>query len=114
MKHILDSMLRRYGTAIQLSGAAGSQTVRGFFQPVTSTSWQSTNKEASPLGMLSRGQYTYIGPADIPIREGDVLCVGDKQYLLRRCEVYYAQDQPLYQWGLCTERSDSEVWPTST
>lgn len=112
MKHIIDSMLRRYGTRVQISGTG--ETVRGFFQPVMSTSWQSMSKEATPLGILSQGQYTYIGPADSPIREGDLLSVGGRQYLVRRSEVYYHQEQPLYQWGLCTERSDTETWPTST
>lgn len=114
MKHILDSMLRRYGTRVEITGDGGTKTVLGFFHPVTSTSQQSMQKEATPLGTLSQGQYTYIGPADTPIREGDMLHVGGKQYLLRRCEVYIYQDQPLYQWGLCMERSNTETWPTST
>ena len=107
---MVSMILRQYGTKIQLTHGGVERTVKGFFQPVRSKSWQSMESEATLLGEITRGQYAYIGPAEGGIREGDTLMLGDRSYLVRRAEYYYFQDRPVYQWGLCVEKGVNDTW----
>ena len=87
-----------------------TRAIRGFFHPVSSGSWQSMTPKATVLGEVSQGQYTYLGPVEADAREGDSLLVGQKRYLLLRVEDYCCDNTPLYQWGLCVERTGEGTW----
>ena len=110
MQRMVSKIMRQYGTDMLLTGNGEEKTVRGFFRAVNSKSWQSIEAEASPLGEFSRGQYAYIGPVNVAVREGDTLVLGDKTYLFRRVEPYYYGNQPIYQWGLCVEKGVNDTW----
>ena len=110
MRQTVEGIFARHGTDLTIVSDLESRTVRGFFRAVNSKSWQSMESEATLLGEITRGQYAYIGPADGGAREGDTLTVGGKSYLLRRVELYYYGNQPLYQWGLCVEKGVNDTW----
>lgn len=107
---MVDGILRQYGTRMTLSGSSGERAVRGFFQPVRSKSWQSMVDLSTPLGEVFRGQYVYIGPADVSAAEGDVLTLGERGYFLRRVELYYYGDEAVYTWALCVEKGVNDTW----
>lgn len=109
MQKIFEQMLRRYGSELALSSGGKLSQLYGFFLPVTATSWQSMERQATPLGDVAQGQYTYIGPAR-NAQSGDFLYFGSKTYLLQRVETYYYRNRPLYHWGLCLERSVEDTW----
>mgnify|MGYP006967162887 CR=1 FL=1 len=110
MKKMVDGILRQYGSSILLQHGDETVIVRGFFQPVRSKSWQSVVNITSTLGEFSRGQYVYMGPADVPVAVGDCLEIGGEQYLFRRTEPYYYGDQAVYIWGLCVEKGVNDTW----
>ena len=112
MKKRVEGVMARYGTDLVISSGERKFTVRGFFRAVNSKSWQSMESEASLLGEISRGQYVYLGPAEVTIQEGDTLELGQKRYLFRRVEPYYYGDQALYLWGLCVEKGVNDIWGT--
>lgn len=111
MRQMVEKLMRQYGTDVTILHGGESRAVRAFFQPVQSTSWQSMAETASPLGMVSQGQYSYIGPAGEALEPGDILRLGEKSYLLRREEVFCAAGEPVYRWGLWVERSEESQWP---
>ena len=110
MRSILEKLFRQYGTDLTIKGEAGEKTLRGFFQAVNTRSWQSIESTASPLGEISRGQYTYIGPVSGGVREGDTLVLGDRSYRFRRVERYYYRSSPIYEWGICVEKGVNDTW----
>ena len=110
MQSMVSKLLRQYGTDMTLTGHGETKTVRAFFRAVNSKSWQSMEAEATPLGEFSRGQYTYLGPVEVSVQEGDTLVLGEKTYLFRRVEPYYYGNQPVYQWGLCVEKGVNDTW----
>ena len=112
MRRSIEGLLRKYGTQMLLCHADAEKTVRGFFRAVNSQSWQSIENEATPLGEMSRGQYTYIGPVDVAVEEGDTVKLGNKTYLFRRVEPYWYGNQPVYLWGLCVEKGVNDTWGT--
>ncbi len=113
---MVSGILRQYGTAmtLQREGRTEVLSVRGFFQPVRSKSWQNATYLATPLGEITRGQYTYIGPVDVPVREGDSLVVGSRTYYFRRVEPYYYGDTQVYLWGLCVEKGVNDTWESQS
>lgn len=107
---MVDTLLRQHGTAMVLRRSDGEFPVRGFFQPVRSKSLQSVVSHDTPLGQLDRGQFIYIGPADVAVSQGDTLTVDGRTYVLRRVEIYRYGDEPVYTWGLCMEKGGEAAW----
>ena len=110
MRRLIEQVMKDFGTDLQLIRGGDSRTVRGFFRAVNSKSWQSMESEATLLGEITRGQYSYIGPADGGAKEGDTIALGDRNYLIRRTEFYYFDNEPIYQWGLCVEKGVNDIW----
>lgn len=114
MEKMVARILSRYGTAMELTTAQGTDTVKGFFQPVRSKSVQNMVCLDTPLGEVPRGQYVYMGPAEVTAGEGDTLRVGQRYYVFRRTELFYCGDQPAYLWGLCVEKGGDTSWGTES
>ena len=110
MKKMVAGILRQYGSAMTVTHGETSTKVRGFFQPVRSKSLQSIVHEESPLGLVSRRQYIFMGPGDLEMEEDAVLTLEEKQYLLRRVEKYRYGDQTVYTWALCVEKGEDDTW----
>ena len=106
---MIRNVLWEHGTDMRLTSGGETKTVRGFFWAVNSKSWQSMESEANLLGEITRGQYAYIGPADGGAKEGDTISLGERNYLLRRVELYYYKNQAIYQWGLCVEKGVNDT-----
>ena len=94
----------RYGTAMIWQHDGKEEALRGFFQPVTSRSWQKLLREVTPLGAVSTGLYVYIGSSDREVREGDLLRLGNRNYQVRRTEILYDRAGPVYLWALCARK----------
>ena len=109
---MVDAIFRQYGTFMVIHYGEGERilAVTAFLQPVRSKNWQNAANLATPLGEVSRGQYVYIGPADIPVGEGDSIALGQKSYVFRRVEPYYYGDEKVYFWGLCVEKGVNDTW----
>ena len=110
MKKMVTGILRQYGSKITLERTGGTVTVKGFFQPVRSKSWQNLTNVATPLGEIPRGQYVYIGPADTEVSLGDVLTIGEESFIFRRVEPYWYGEEQIYIWGLCVEKGVNDTW----
>ena len=114
MKVAMEDLMARWGTDMTIVSGEEETTVRGFFRAVNSKSWQNMESVASLLGEISRGQYVYLGPANVAVKEGDTLNLGTKSYLFRRVESYYFGNQPIYLWGLCVEKGVNDTWGTQS
>ena len=110
MRRMVDKILSQFGSDMVLQSGGSTRTVRGLLQAVNSTSWQSLESEATLLGEISRGQYTYVGPVAVQVKEGDTVTLGEKTYLFRRVEPYYYGNQQVYCWGLCVETGVNDTW----
>lgn len=104
MKALLDRMMSKWGMSLVWFHDGSAVTLRGFFQPVTSRSWQKLRREISPLGETPTGMYVYLGPVEQEIREGDQLEVAGRSYIFRKSELIYDRNGPVYRWGLCARK----------
>lgn len=110
MRRFTEKVFRCWGTELTLRREGAEWRLRGFLQHSGSKSWRSMEKNVSPLGQIPGGQYVYIGPAQPAAAAGDVLRLGDKEYELRRAELVWLRNKPLYCWGLCVERGGEPIW----
>ena len=110
MRDMVELILSKYGTQILLRRGEETAVVRGFFQPVSSTSWQSVGHAVSPLGYTNRAEHLCIVPAEPEIRDGDTLEVMDRKYLVQRVESYCYGDRTVYRWVLCVEKGVEQPW----
>lgn len=110
MRQIFKRVLKKYGVPAVVEHEGERVSLRIFFQPSMSKSWDSMNPIVTPLGQLPGGQYLYIGPADQPISQGDQVCVGEQRYIMRRVETYLDSNGPIYRWALCVRKGDEDRW----
>lgn len=104
MEQVLERIMERYGTELVWIHEGQEETVRGFFQPVTSRSWQKLLRQVTPLGEASTGRYVYIGSVSRELQAGDGLRVGKREYRVRRTEWIYDHERPAYLWALCVRK----------
>ena len=110
MRRMIGKLLKQYGVPAVLEHEGQSISLRIFFQPSMSKSWDSMNPIVTPLGQLPGGQYLYIGPAEQPVSQGDLVQVASGSYLVRRSETYLDWNGPVYQWALCVRKGSDMVW----
>ncbi len=110
MKKDVERLLASQGTDMVLTQGDLDTTIRGFFWAVNSSSWQSIESLATPLGEYFRGQYSFLGSTGCGAREGDTLTLGGRSYLLRRVEPFWQGNEMLFLWGLCVEKGVNDTW----
>lgn len=113
VRQMIDKILETYGVEMMLKQENVELRFHAFFQPVRSKSWQYLEGNYSPLGEVPRGQYVYIGPASLLLDVGDTLCVGGKEYMLRRVEPVHYGEETAYHWGMCVEKGGEDTWGQS-
>lgn len=110
MRRMFGKILKQYGVEAVLEHDGKEIPLRIFFQPSMSKSWDSMNPIVTPLGQLPGGQYLYIGPAEQPISQGDLVRVSSGSYVIRRAETYLDHNGPVYQWALCVRKGSDLQW----
>ena len=106
MKQLVEKILARWGSELVLVSGAERVRVRALLQHTASKSRQNMLPGYGALGKNPGGQYVYIGPGSVPVREGMTL-LSEQSYLLRRAEPVHFRGNVLYYWGLC-ERKGGE------
>lgn len=110
MKKLIEGMFGKYGRPVTVIHGGAEFQCRGFFQPSGSRENRRFQWEQTPLGTDPEGQYLFIGPVEPQIDAGDILTVGEKGYQVRRGEVYYDREEPLYRWCLCVRMGKVDTW----
>ena len=108
MKQAIASILRRYGTDVNLVQNGVQETVSAFFQPCTARTAAAAQRDFGPLGEMPGRSYLYIGPAKPAIKPEDEITVADRAYTVRCAEIMPNRMEPLYCWGLCVRKGEEE------
>lgn len=113
MNKIISRIIRDYGSTVTVVGEDESTSVRAFLQLVTSKSWQNMERMIPSGGQIKRGQFLYIGPADVDVKDAVRLECGGRIFRVRRADVILFRDEPLFIWGLCVEGGPEDPWNAS-
>ena len=103
MKDIISRVIRDYGSTVTVVKEDEAVDVRAFLQLVTSKSWQNMERMIPSGGQIKRGQFLYIGPAEVDVKDAVHLECNGRRFRVRRADVILFQDKPLFIWGLCVE-----------
>ena len=93
MKALIESILQGYGSLVTVRDGQSARTFRALVQPVTEKGWASTRKLIESLGRVPKGQYVYIGPAEMEIKQGQTVEVRQEAYVVRRSETMALGEQ---------------------
>lgn len=110
MREAIDSIIQNYGATVTMVAGEATAEFRAFLQPIGSKSWQNMEHMFGPLGEVPRGQYLYLGPADVDIGSAAFLRCHGVDYLVRKAETLYVGDAALYCWGLCVRKGADDPW----
>ena len=103
MHHLVDKIFTRWGSEMLLEKSGIRRPIRALLQHSGSKSWQNMQKQFSPIGRVSTGQYIFIGPAEPSAATGDMLVMDGVVYELRRVESVKFGNKIVYRWGLCVK-----------
>ena len=110
MRSTIERLIQKYGSSVIIHTHGTTYDTKVLLQIIASKSWQNMVGLDTPLGEVPRGQYIYIGPPEVAAKDGDILTVGDKDFVFRRVEPYFYGDTVVYLWGLCMEKGVNDTW----
>ena len=110
MRALIERLIKRYGTPIRSYTDGKYDYFRGFFQLVTSKSWQNMERMFPACGEIARGQFLLIAPSDATVKPTSVLLVDGKDYIVRRADHILYGRQRLFIWALCVEGGGDDTW----
>ena len=109
MQKLVNRIFRRYGTALQIQGTSGVNTVYGFVQHTATSARKHLLPEYSPLGQIPQGHYLMLLPA-YEARVDQLIMYNGKWYIVRRVERVWMGNKVVYDWVLCEERGGADTW----
>ena len=110
---MLEKILNGYGRDMVLRRDGKETPVRGFFQPDTGRTDRLADNQRGILGREDRMRFSYYGPAEYLLKNGDEVNVDGMAYLVRNGRVMEAAGVPVYCWALCVEKGGEDPWGLS-
>lgn len=104
MELVLERIMERYGSELIWIHDGKEEALRGFFQPVTSRSWQKLLRQVTPLGEASTALYVFFCPMSVLLEPGHELRQDQRSYRVRKTEILYGHTGPAYRWALCVRK----------
>lgn len=106
----VEKLIKRFGSPMTLLRSDGQTPIRAFFHETYSKSQMNALREFSYLGEIPKGSFTYIGPADAPVSNGDGVFWYGRTFEFRRAEPVMLGDTVMYYWGVCLEIGKGLLW----
>ena len=111
MEDVIRRVIQNYGNSVRVVYSPENYLdVKAFLQLVTSKNWQNVERMLPPGGEIKRGQFPYIGPPDVPVLGCLRLETGGRVFRVRRADLIFYRDAPLFIWGLCVEGGPEDPW----
>ena len=99
MKRMLGEAFARYGMSVSVLHGGETTETKAFIQPLRRESGEEPFS-VTVLGAVSGQCWRYLGPAETAVTMGDRIVCGEKQYVVRRAEAFYAGEEIVYYWAI--------------
>ncbi len=105
----VERVFERYGNTMILYQGERNSSFKGFLQHFDAHTWYNINREYAPLGEIPRGRHVLLAPYETELRVDDYVLLHGRQYVVRRVEIVMSDNEELYLWALCLERSSETL-----
>lgn len=109
MEKLVNKIFRRYGVPVLIQENNGESETRGFIQHTATSARRHLLPEYSPLGELPPGHYLMLLPLN-RVSVGTMVMHNRKWYIVRRVEPVWLGNTAVYDWCLCEERGEMDLW----
>lgn len=100
----IESSIKKFGGSVTISNGSESVSSRAFIEPLRYRNKIYVGGELHTLGSLRREKYLFIGTPDSRLSENrTVIEFKGSKYIVKRREVYYVGDSPVYVWAILSE-----------
>ena len=97
----LISSIARYGGDITVTSNGSTVRGRAIVEPLRYRNKIYIGGEQRHLGFMKREKYLFIGTPDMNLNENrTVIEAASGKYIVKRCERYFIQDNPIYTWAI--------------
>ena len=110
MKELITRLIERYGNEVTITANRVEHKAKAFLQLVTSKSWQNMERMLPTAGEVPRGQFLYLGPADVPLSGYDTIEMDGRIFIVRRADPIVYRSERIFIWGLCVEGGGVDPW----
>ena len=102
-----NKMLSKYGGRVDVSYNGISYSGVAFITPLRYKNKVYLGENYIPPGRGDGGHYLYIGEYGLRLdqmSEGAIVKHGSDEYIVKRAELFYAGDEPIYMWAVLIKR----------
>ncbi len=93
--------IKRYGCNIRIINGDDSIGTKAFVEPLRYKNRVYVGGQYHHLGYKRTEKYLYIGPPEFSLDENSsVIEMHNNKYIVKRCEIYYVKDLPIYVWAI--------------
>ena len=110
MKELITRLINHYGNDVIITANREEHQAKAFMQLVTSKSWQNMERMIPTIGEVARGQFLYLGPADVPLSGYDTIRMDGRIFIVRRADPIIYKSERIFIWGLCVEGGGEDSW----
>lgn len=107
---IFDSVtetINRYGSSVKIKNNGQTVNTKAFVQPLRYKNKIYVGGEYHLLGYNRTDKSLYIGLPRYPLTENSsVIEMQNNKYIVKRCEIYYLKDYPVYVWAILQPYGD--------
>lgn len=100
--------IKRYGSKISVFSGGDTKISSAFIEPLRYKNKVYVGGQYHHLGLGRNEKYLYIGPPDLELEENaSVIEMQNKKYIVKRCEIYYVSDRPVYVWAILLQYGEA-------
>lgn len=93
--------IKRYGCRVCIKSKGNEAETSAFIEPLRYKNKVYVGGKYHFLGCDRIEKYLYIGPPEALLEENSsVIEMQNKKYIVKRCEIYYVHDRPVYVWAI--------------
>ena len=93
--------ISRLGGEVSITADDHSVSARAIVEPLRYRNKIYIGGEQRHLGFMKREKYLFIGTPDMNLNENrTVIEAASGKYIVKRCERYFIQDNPIYTWAI--------------
>ena len=101
MMNAVINSISKYGGDVTVSQGNTSVRGKGIVEPLRYRNKIYIGGEQRHLGFMKREKYLFIGTPDMNLNENrTVIEAASGKYIVKRCERYFVQDNPIYTWAI--------------